>query len=93
MLMVVVAGVSPYNNTNDSKEELVELNAELKGEVQLDVYVATLRIAFEYNGAQHYQYTTLFGTPDKQKANDKRKQEWCAKQGTRSGACVRVFLC
>lgn len=49
--------------------------------MEFDVYVEDLKLAFEYEGEQHYHWTYLRGSPDSQRALDDEKQEACKREG------------
>ena len=53
--------------------------------MELDGYHPILKIAFEYNGGQHYSFTPRFHKSMKdfvdQKARDKLKAELCEQKG------------
>ncbi len=49
----------------------------IKGE--LDIYIPSLKLAFELNGPFHYE--NIFGTLDKIQNNDKRKFQACIERG------------
>lgn len=53
------------------------------GEVvfQLDVYIPELRLAFEYQGAQHYEQLPVYGELDDRVARDVDKAKMCQAQG------------
>jgi len=57
------------------------------GILELDCYNEQLKLAVEYNGAQHYKYVKPFhSSPDKlldQKIRDKIKKKLCEKNGVR----------
>lgn len=66
--------------TSFQKQRLVWLNG-----LELDGYNEDLRLAFEYNGIQHYQYNNFFHKKDttnfeKQQERDKQKLELCKQQ-------------
>lgn len=48
--------------------------------LELDFYFPDKKFAIEFQGDQHFFYTT-FGSPEKQKINDRRKQTLCRKHG------------
>lgn len=52
-----------------------------KKRMQLDVFVPALRLAFEYQGQQHYQNSVYFGTYSLRKQNDEDKKAACLKYG------------
>ena len=56
-----------------------------KGGLQLDRYYPNLRLAFEYNGLQHFDYREFFHKDYKifliVQNNDQKKQEMCQKAG------------
>jgi hypothetical protein len=41
----------------------------------VDIYIPTLSLAFEYQGAQHYQRHFKYGTPLEQQRRDQEKKE------------------
>lgn len=67
-------------------EKFQKVRPEWLGGLELDGYNEDLKIGFEYNGIQHYQYIPHFhrnGIEDlyKQQKNDHKKYEICKKQG------------
>lgn len=48
--------------------------------LELDFYFPDVKVGIEFQGDQHY-YHTSFGSPYKQKMNDKRKHEICRSLG------------
>jgi len=55
----------------------------LRGQ-RLDIYVPSKRIAFEYQGEQHYQPIAVYGGAEglvKGQRQDQRKRELCAANG------------
>ena len=61
-------------------------NDETNGRCELDGYNEELKIAFEYNGKQHYEYVPKFHRNgefdlEKQQQTDQFKQEECQKRG------------
>jgi len=54
------------------------------GEQRLDIFIPSLKLAIEYNGAQHYRPIEFFGGKEAFKANkkrDERKARACEKNG------------
>lgn len=52
--------------------------------LEIDIYIPELKLAFEYQGIQHYKAVDHWGGEDqlhKQKQNDKRKKELCENHG------------
>jgi hypothetical protein len=49
--------------------------------MQLDIYIPSLSLAFEYQGEQHYFTHYLFGSPDIQQQRDVEKQQTCKAAG------------
>ena len=65
-----------------TKHQFPKTRQKLYGNRELDGYCEELRVAFEYNGIQHYEYVPHFhrnGEIDlqHQKEIDVMKQEWC----------------
>lgn len=60
-------------------EEVLLVGVSVK--LYLDIYINSLRLAFEIQGAQHYTYNSFFYSSAKDfrqaKARDKMKKEWC----------------
>src|SRR5690242_14852154 len=60
-------------------------------EMELDIYLPKLRIAFEYQGEHHYITTAMYGTPDQQQLRDQQKLEACEANGiTLVRCCIAV---
>jgi hypothetical protein len=62
------------------------INPKTSQPLQLDCYSEELKLAFEYNGAQHYQPVELFGGQEafeQQKYRDDIKRERCKQLGIR----------
>ena len=54
--------------------------------LELDVFVDTMNIGFEYQGIQHFKPIKHWGGPEKlaiQQEHDKRKRELCNNQGVK----------
>jgi len=49
--------------------------------MQLDIFIPTLQLAFEYQGGQHYTQHYLFGNPFQLHIRDKEKQAACERLG------------
>ena len=45
--------------------------------MELDIFLPDLFLAFEYQGEHHYCHTFLFGSPVEQRLRDKEKMELC----------------
>lgn len=61
-----------------------ELSPSWLGGQRLDIYVPSKRIAFEYQGEQHYQPIEIYGGAEgllKRQRQDQRKRELCAANG------------
>ena len=52
-----------------------------QGQMQLDIFIPKLKLAFEYHGEQHYLFHYLYGDPAKQQARDAEKKEKCLQAG------------
>lgn len=66
--------------------KFVKVRPEWLGKLELDGYCEKLKIAFEYNGLQHYEYIKFFHGPDesalfKQIERDERKKDLCKEKG------------
>jgi hypothetical protein len=46
---------------------------------ELDIYIPSMKLAFEYQGIQHYQFSGLFGQP--YKCRDHIKKILCEMEG------------
>lgn len=76
-----------YFNAKFRKRSKIKVETEQnkKYEIELDGYNEELKIAFEYNGIQHYQYVEHFHNGDikefeQQKVRDEIKKEYCLKE-------------
>jgi hypothetical protein len=49
--------------------------------MQLDIYIPSLALAFEYQGEQHYGAHYLYGSSEHQRAKDMEKQQRCKQEG------------
>ena len=49
--------------------------------MQLDIFIPSLALAFEYQGEQHYHHTYLYGSAKDQQKNDLRKKDECKQFG------------
>lgn len=49
--------------------------------MELDIFVPPIKLAFEYNGEQHYHDDAYFGFSDNQKIRDKCKTDQCDRAG------------
>jgi hypothetical protein len=52
-----------------------------KAGIQLDVYIPSLNLAFEYQGEQHYSSHYLYGSPEIIQRRDQEKQMKCKEAG------------
>ena len=76
-----------YFNAKFRKKSKIKVNTEQDKnyEIELDGYNEELKIAFEYNGIQHYQYVKHFHNGDikefeQQQERDEIKKEYCLKE-------------
>jgi len=60
---------------NFKHPELVYLETQVN--MEFDVYLISLSVAFEYQGEQHYQNHFIFGSPEKQRERDQEKRRAC----------------
>ncbi|KYQ90204.1 hypothetical protein DLAC_08803 [Tieghemostelium lacteum] len=67
-------GVDVHEDYRDSKLKYKDLSTF---PFHLDFYVPEFRLAFEYQGKQHYQDTKAFGDSEIYKKRDKEKREIC----------------
>jgi hypothetical protein len=49
--------------------------------MELDIFVPSLLLAFEYNGEQHYNYHYIFGSPEDRMRKDEEKKKLCKQLG------------
>ncbi len=49
--------------------------------IELDIFIPSLSLAFEYQGQHHYHYRTLFGDPQEQRQRDIEKKAFCQQLG------------
>jgi hypothetical protein len=54
-----------------------ELSFKSGVQMELDIFLPTQNIAFEYQGEQHYERHWLYGEPTEQQQKDKEKLEQC----------------
>jgi len=66
-----------FLNYTDSK--LIYVNTRRK--IQLDVYVKTFSIAFEYQGEQYYRSRSIYGSHTNQQKTDEEKKILCQNHG------------
>ena len=52
-----------------------------KAPVQLDIFIPSLNLAFEYQGEQHYSTHYLYGSPSIQQQRDQEKEMKCKEAG------------
>ncbi len=64
------------NNNNNNNSHNSNDNSSNK-KMELDVYLPTLSLAFEYQGQQHYEDNPLFGHSNSFQQNDQQKREAC----------------
>ncbi len=62
-------------------EEIIRHNRSLLDGLEMDIYIPSLKLAFEYNGIQHYEYNPHFHRNyndfEIQQFRDRRTQELC----------------
>lgn len=67
-------------------DAIYQYKAEWLGRQSLDIYIPSRKIAFEYQGEQHYHTINFFGGESaflQQKQRDDRKKNLCVKQGVK----------
>lgn len=78
-LLVIVKQIYPNQRVE------LEHNVASKGALFLDIYLPRLKIAFEYDGIQHFEYNEHFhGNKEnflKARRRDSEKDEQCEQQG------------
>jgi hypothetical protein len=45
--------------------------------MEIDVFLPHLKVAFEYQGKQHYKFNMLHGPAERQKKKDEQKKYFC----------------
>ncbi len=77
--------INNNNIDNSTTPTMIELNynhpnlfySNTKQPVELDIYIPSLSLAFEYQGEQHYHRNTLFGDPQLIRSRDEEKKQLC----------------
>lgn len=59
----------------------LSFNPRSKADVELDIYIPSVRLAFEYQGAQHYGDVFSYGQRQQGKERDPEKTAACLKEG------------
>jgi len=59
----------------------LEADNKLPSMMTFDIFVPSLLLAVEYQGIQHFQYTSFFGSPFKHQIADERKRRVCLSRG------------
>lgn len=54
---------------------------EAREQLELDLYLPSMSLAFEYQGEPHFKFHFLAGEPMDRQEKDKEKREICKKQG------------
>jgi hypothetical protein len=66
------------------EEHPIKINGQM---LFLDIYLPALKLAFEIQGKQHYEFNAYMHTSRaafrQQQANDGRKKEWCDANGVK----------
>jgi hypothetical protein len=74
----VIANFISYDNYRHTDlRSVVGTNNPL----EIDVFVANLSLAFEYQGQQHYRNDSIIGNPHIQISRDQLKKDLCRKNG------------
>jgi len=75
--------VLAWDNAVDNAKPAYLINKDTGGEMHFDHLYEKQKVAFEFNGAQHYKPTEKYDkeTVNKQKNRDKTKQQICRKRG------------
>jgi hypothetical protein len=59
----------------------LSFNPRSRSDVELDIYIPSIRLAFEYQGAQHYGDVFSYGQRQQGKERDPEKTAACLKEG------------
>ena len=80
-LATMLAGILPLDTMLTDYSHIDLLRGSGEKEFQLDIYFPELRLAFEYQGAQHYEQLRVYGDSRKRMESDVDKAVLCKRHG------------